>query len=612
MSDQRSLRKNQVVMVHGPGSIVDIGGESFVVCGIEKWRRNCLEECSLPRLAQRLRARQLLQPSSGDGFRNVPNSVCLKRFPTWLFCQRCRKMKKWEINDEQALRSGNAPECHCRGVLLPMDFVAICSAGHLSDIDWHQWCHAQKDGTGTGQCRKKDQLSFETSSSSGAGLGHLKVKCSACNSSKTLDSLQRDVPSWVCRRDHPKVYSGGTQPWQRDDEGKACPESLQVVLRGDSNLYYPRVISALDIPDADRDEQSDTRDEIIARLKSDPTVQMVRGMYQKNNEGLSRAVSEMIPEIAKRQEVDVEIVKEVICGSEQIETVIQDDGDHDLDLRTEEYPVLVQPTDVGGGHFQGTRYDVDSSDFGSALSGCIESVSLLDRLREVRVFQGFYRVESGGTDRLVPASLKPSTDWLPACEVFGEGIFIHFNRKALSEWDSNLPTVEINRFRELEERIEKSGIGFLPVPTPQLVLLHSFSHILMRQLCFECGYASTSLRERLYVDGGRMSGVLIYTADGDSEGTLGGLVRQGEPDRLPAIILRALHQAAWCSADPLCLETENLGMVGLNRAACHACLLAPETSCELANAMLDRRLLFGDDTGVTGFFSAVLEEAGVL
>ena len=134
----------------------------------------------------------------------------------------------------------------------------------------------------------------------------------------------------------------------------------------------------------------------------------------------------------------------------------------------------------------------------------------------------------------------------------------------------------------------------------------------MRQLCFECGYASTSLRERLYVDDGRMSGVLIYTADGDSEGTLGGLVRQGEPDRLPAIMLRSLHQAAWCSADPLCLETENSGMVGLNRAACHACLLAPETSCELANAMLDRRLLFGDDTGVTGFFSTVLEEAGVL
>ena len=45
------------------------------------------------------------------------------------------------------------------------------------------------------------------------------------------------------------------------------------------------------------------------------------------------------------------------------------------------------------------------------------------------------------------------------------------------------------------------------------------------QLVFESGYSSSALRERVYA-GPDMAGVLIYTADGDSEGSLGGLVRQ--------------------------------------------------------------------------------------
>ena len=43
--------------------------------------------------------------------------------------------------------------------------------------------------------------------------------------------------------------------------------------------------------------------------------------------------------------------------------------------------------------------------------------------------------------------------------------------------------------------------------------------------------------------------VLIYTAAGDSEGTMGGLVRMGEPGQLDRTITRALDRARWCSSD---------------------------------------------------------------
>ena len=104
------------------------------------------------------------------------------------------------------------------------------------------------------------------------------------------------------------------------------------------------------------------------------------------------------------------------------------------------------------------------------------------------------------------------------------------------------------------------------------------SHILMRQLCYECGYHASSIRERLYVSEERL-GVLIYTADGDSEGSLGGLVRQGETQRITKTIRSSIERAAWCSNDPICSELPEHGVDGLNRAACHACSLVPETSC---------------------------------
>lgn len=90
-----------------------------------------------------------------------------------------------------------------------------------------------------------------------------------------------------------------------------------------------------------------------------------------------------------------------------------------------------------------------------------------------------------------------------------------------------------------------------------------------------------------------MEGILIYTSSGDSDGTMGGLVRQGDPGRLEAIIHEATRKAAWCSSDPICIESRGQGSDNANLAACHACALLPETSCEAGNRVLDRGLVVG-------------------
>ena len=118
------------------------------------------------------------------------------------------------------------------------------------------------------------------------------------------------------------------------------------------------------------------------------------------------------------------------------------------------------------------------------------------------------------------------------------------------------------------------------LPT-RFFLLHTLAHVLIRRLSFECGYGSSSLRERLYCSEDpscRMSGVLIYTAAGDREGTMGGLVQQGKPGHFEPLLIGALEDSLWCSSDPLCVESHGQGIDSLNRAACHACCQASDTN----------------------------------
>ena len=186
--------------------------------------------------------------------------------------------------------------------------------------------------------------------------------------------------------------------------------------------------------------------------------------------------------------------------------------------------------------------------------------------------------------------------WLPASVVQGEGIFIKFNEDALHAWESTEEVLD--HIKTLQDHHD-SWANRLSRPTeviePRFVLLHTLAHLLINRLVFECGYGSSSLRERLYVTAGKdapMSGILIYTAAGDAEGTMGGLVRLAEPSSLGEIIVNALDEAQWCSSDPICSESasEGQGPDSLNLAACHCCSLLPETSCEKFNTLLDRSL----------------------
>jgi hypothetical protein len=262
-----------------------------------------------------------------------------------------------------------------------------------------------------------------------------------------------------------------------------------------------------------------------------------------------------------------------------------------------------------------TEFEIRLLEVPAQFRNAIGQIVQVQRLREVRAITGFTRIDSPefsapGNGHIAPLS-KSKFDWLPGIEVRGEGIFLALSSDAVSRWESSEAVVRhCGSVREAYATMWRKRTGDQGPPprdiSPRLLLIHSLAHAFMRQLSLDCGYSMASLRERLYVSRGSedMCGLLVYTATTDSDGTLGGLARQAMPTRFEGVLASALEAMRWCSSDPICFHGHAAASEGLNIAACHSCLLAPETSCEEFNHFLDRVTLFGlpEDPSL-GYFS---------
>lgn len=585
----RTTRLSQTISPFGVGSILDIEGESLMAADISQWPIAATHPVVSRRLEESLGVAELRTAPSVPSFpsKRTPG-IRYKRFPSWLFCQDCRRMHRMKSRDE----TGEPPKCgHCEGPLVPMRFIAVGTEhGHAMDVPWVMWAHSEPADADQERCRSEDLL-FKTRTEGGSeGLSTLVVRCNACRASRDLGEL-------AARGSLKRIgfRCNGTQPWQ-PYSGVACDERVEVLQRGATNVTISETTTALDIPEptiAIRDDSAAIR-------------------QHRNFEDVKSAPN------GPRADVLIELITEDLgVTAEQVRQVISSGSTPDEEVKAaregllaDEWQAFRQAIDhpgeeAGTAHFVVSVTPLvqdDPSPAGGQVAGLMGPVVLCHRLREVRVLHGFRRYDLQSD--LVDVDLGPRgrSRWLPAVESFGEGVLVTLDEPCLQRWEEN--EAVLGRARHLEKRRRDSPIGSrFPEATPRFVLLHTLAHMLMRELAFSCGYSAASLRERVYASTGstREAGVLIYTAAGDSEGTLGGLVRQGQAPRLMRTVFASLEHAAWCSSDPLCRESRGQGMGSMNLAACHGCALVSETSCERANLLLDRVLVVGD--GATpGYF----------
>jgi hypothetical protein len=595
---KREIRSSAIAGVAGTGAIIDVGQESFVIPGIEKWHQSELRIVDLKRLSARLH-KVLKAPKDRE-----ESSLMVRRFPKQMFCERCRRMVWWKTDLEV---EGEEPKCRshgCDGMLVPMRFVTACENGHLDDIDWRYWVHSGPNGNRG--CKSDDKLFFDVDAEArNAGLGSLKVSCRKCNSSNSLEGLaNKDL--------YRKIFTSctGRHPWIFGRQ-EQCRADVVILQRGATNLHYPVTISALDIPAvATENPASAFADQIRSHKSYQKLLDFIR-----NTGGDNAAIIDIYAETISEavgccQETVLEVANAELNGITIVSSAGQEDGQV-LDqaiLLGEEWKTIEDALSQGSlssQHFIAISEELANSSPGW-MKELVSGVLLIRRLREVKAYLGFQRVKPSTPDKIVTPDVGSVQPWLPAAEVFGEGIVLKINFAVMEKWAENLPAVEQDALKKIERKRLDENFWFLPAVDPVFLALHTISHLLLCRITFECGYSSSSLRERLYFSReDKYAGIMIFTADGDSEGSLGGLVRQGRSDLLAQSFGEAVEQGRWCSSDPVCSETAGQGLGGFNHAACHACCLVPETSCVAANTLLDRRMIFDDSWGLLSFLQGV-------
>lgn len=605
------IRRTQV-LDYGPGAIIDFragvnggGSVSVVATGLEHWDQCAkppfpgnYQVISEPRLERQLGVSGFrLPPVDNRDRQNDPIKSYLigARFPNWLQCPSCNELQtanRWD--KEPGDPSRWCPKCSIQGRrvhVIPVRFVTACKNGHLDEFPWDWWLSNRAIHKLT--CESNKPMKLENRGS--IGLSGLFLICGSCNSSTPMSGIfgENTLTHLNCK---------GRRPWL-GNHNEDCDATPRVLQRRASNLYFPVIVSALSIPPwSDKLQQLiGIRWSEIKNATRDDRKVLLRVFESQFKTVLNMSLDKVLDEIDKRVH-DIE--------KPQYE-----------DLKLDEYKNLTESAIGVTNVNYNDEFEVRQQHVPCQLKPYIDQLAKVVRLREVRALKSFTRIYepesafSSGKAKLCELS-NTTLPWLPAVEVRGEGVFISLNIDSLRVWEKMSKVVEranlINQqYQQSLKKSDSSDDTSEFVITARHLLVHSLAHVLLRHVSLECGYETASIRERLYVENepDDVAGLLIYTSSSDSEGTLGGLARQAEPELFEEIIRGALDSIGWCSSDPLCIKGITSVSETFNWAACHSCILVPETSCEHFNRFLDRTMLIGNRVDrIPGYFEKLLVE----
>lgn len=623
MPPKKPIRRSQLISPWGVGQMINFPkDESLMVVGLDMWEDKFrtiteLDEFKVTeeRLAKRLGVREFRLPPDfrdpGPGVTNASLKIPFVRFPRWHYCARCGHMEKvsmYESNKPICSGVSFATGRSCdqlperrRQRLIPVRFIAICPQGHIEDFPFMQWVHAGALPEG------KHELRLRAGRSSGS-LSGIEITCS-CGAHKSMGGAFNEQSLVKIG-----VTCSGGRPWVGQEADRKntvhCGKELVVVQKGASNVYFSQIRSSIYLPQWEKSVDRKLV-EVLEKNWNFLTTGMESGGFQQMRFELV-AERNFTPE---RKDFYTKKLLEAasmrIAGTEGVTE------DSEEKYRKMEYDAILSEAGGENQDFFVTKHDSNrysSLESGGSAQSAFKSVGLLHKLRETRAFIGFSRLlpDDGKTliDQKNFIKLGQRIEWLPAIVVRGEGVFFEFNTESLSDWSKKKEVIERARVLSSNYNRQRASRSLKRREIkPQFLLIHTFAHILINQFSFECGYGSSSLRERIYCNlefPDEMNGVLIYTASGDSEGSLGGLVRQGKPGNLERIISNAIENARWCSSDPICIDSHGQGPNSCNLSACHNCALLPETCCEESNMLLDRAMVIGTlDMPEIGYFNSL-------
>jgi rubredoxin len=611
------VRPSQLIWTYGPGSVIDLQNVSVMTLGLQDWESLYWNPVRIyePRLlvqVQRLLpyVKELRVPPVANesiykegGFKNhagVPVSL----FPRWYRCRICGLLSSidsgsvFEVKGSSPFKlkvvHKNCPKCGNKPApAVPARFLIACKNGHISDFPWREYVHG-----GPTQCT--GTLNFSEKGSS-LQTENLLVTCEGCNKTKNMamafgKSAKQNLPKCP-----------GTSPhYGPTAKATTCGEDVKTLMLGASNSWFPKVLTVLSLPKEFTAKENPLQEQIQnalddlkdlgAATREELEATLAKNIFRKSYPDLINYSTDEIWEELERcrsakKDSDNSDVSEDSEAPDESEDILLPEW---RSLTSSKIP------------FKEDEFEAVNGVVPAEFEPYFSRIVLVNRLKEVRVLIGFTRLEA--EDPMLSEANQPhwsrlsndKTPWLPAMEMRGEGIFIQFNEEALNQWEARAEVKEREaklleahkRWRLARNKPEGKFPGI------RYVLLHTFAHIMIRELSLACGYDAASIRERIYssTDGKEpMAGVLLYTSASDSDGTLGGLVDLGKQENFAPLLREGLHLARICSSDPLCSEydpgNQDDGALDIRLAACHVCSYVAETSCEISNRYLDRALL---------------------
>ena len=567
------VRQSQVITTFGIGSMVDFVNHTAMISGIDNWDWDRQEyRIHNVNLQNLLKVKYFVKPKTtvkeatwwGDA-PDIPATI----FPKMLYNPRCKGIEqagKGDCRMEHGKYKCYCEKCKGKNQFLASRFVLVCPKGHIEDFPYDWWVHEGQDKE---RCAKPQmRMYFQDNRTD---MDNLIVECTCCGEKRSMKGAS-------ARNAFAKYKCSGKRPWLGDEENCSAHEDkqfMQMRIRNESSVYFPCTVSALTIPPWSSKIARKMQEKMMHHKScygsfEDTDKPRFLNAFFNDNPLVSRSIIE-------------NLFERLLQNEKEEKTTIQS-------IMEDEYAtILVSEAEGAGDDFVSHDEDIPEG-----FQHIIDRVVAIDRLTVVTAMVGFTRLTApDGIDdtRIAPIS-KEKKDWYPAIEQRGEGIFIKFNQKRLDKWAEK----HGEHYKEMGKRLSDTFFKNDKF-SPQYIFLHTFAHLFIRELSNLCGYTAASIKERIYstyLDNNTdMAGILVYTSTADSDGSLGGLIEQAQKINMDRVLKSMLARGKWCSSDPICYTSKEQGFMSLNYAACHACTLLPETSCEFRNILLDRCAVCG-------------------
>lgn len=622
MGQYEQIQTRKIISAYGGvGSIIETRDGAILIEDFNKWpyfqNEEDFEECNYAE-DKRFLNRLKIYFKDLENLIKVPTNefqkgklkdklalISAKYFPEWFYCHNCHRFDKlenwkkhWNNNvDKDDKENFYPPKCyHCyvrnrKGKkkffeLEQVRFILISSNGEVADIPWDKWAwyKIQNKLKGKEKIDEEEEITLANINLEGKELSFEYRTSDKLDDLKGIGIKVKENGKEIGYATLSGLFNLQVKLQDIFPDRKNTEAEFKVVIRSSNSVYYPNILHSIFIP--------------FSNVLPKKYIGEIKKFLDKGKD--AREIVEFL-NIYYDTEIDEKIVQKLIGNNFSLEEFEQSKSENEY--RYDEYKFI---TEKDNEDIEGKLIfsKVNKNYYQNIL---IKSVYKMSKIKMTSVQTSYTRQEpisiesylednEEETKKKTPIIKKftsekgENTKYLPAVESYGEGVFFEFNDDALNEWINNNPKIK-ERIEEIERnhRNLETNLNKDLIITPKYVLIHTFSHLIIKELEYLCGYPSTSIQERLYIDPYlKMNGVLIYTVAG-TEGSYGGITSICDNEQIGKLILSAMMRATDCTTDPICYHSDGQGVGKLNLSACFSCTLLPETSCEMFNSYLDRR-----------------------